>query len=774
MGKKKGKGNKPTSKRGHNESSVNRYRQVTALIPVNRDNEPISVPRKQLAKAMLDVTGSKTTRAEQATSPPEPKQPKNVVSLCERRNAANNVEYSASSEAKATINYERLLYHGWSENSDKVYVSESERNARELHDLIERSAAHPNGKNAVEGKDERIAAHAARVSARKAEVKAQKATAKKQKPISMVHNPGVSSIAITHTPDAKPSLTQIERAEWYRKFGDMSARSPGKTPSGRLIREFTEGKYAPPETQQSTEVPRSKDWGVVQDKYKPKGLVAVPNAWSAEDQLLTMMSIVDEELWPAQIKPYVFNDNGTWRIHTGKVRASVRDQEDRTISRAVALAMINHVKEFDGELAALTAENQFLLQENKLLSYELAHYTGDKESKEELAKEIGQLKDWTPQGSRQTAREISNNFLSATEYAKPPEITKLVAEFKLFNAFVDSNGTNEAYSRFKYGSPDAANAVEAECQRRIKERNAEVQGKMQSLRLRSLTRQVPLLIKLTKEHDFMQRLSKANNGKDREFNLLRSMHKRNHAKPTNQTMYLSGLIIHQTNRFCSDFKITMNGKRVLTDVVEITCTPPVTRLKEPPVNYLRIINKVCTVMSLATYRQCKPTVMLLSNDRGDVYEYDSPRMRRWEKWFPLCEGRDIDRQQAELEQAEVEVSQRREEHHREVMRKPLNRAINKLSQGVKKLWDIGQTEVYVSKKELAQREENKRICRERTENEIREQNKLEEKAKQDEIRREERRERNRAYKARKKAEKAKAAELRAAKEAAKAAYRKVN
>jgi len=727
MGKKR-KGNRPTSKRGHDESSVNRYRQVTQLIPVNRDNEPIPVPRKELAKAMLDVTGKKKTGAEQSYQP-EPEQPKNVVSLCERRKAANNVEYSTSQEAKANINYDRLLFHEWSKAKGKRYVSEKEAQAWEFRRLLEYSAAHPEGRNYPDDAD-----------LNKPKVK----TKAKAKPISTVHNPGISSTPIEYggyTPSNRYRARPIVVHNRMNREGQFILYDPRiHAPSGLPIKEFTEGKYAPPKTQQqSTEVPPSvtKDWGA-------KRVSDSPRAWAAEDQLRLMIDEVPEEHWPMDhIGQFLFqNDNGSWHVHTGKVRTAISKQEDRIINRAVTLAFIAKSQDQDEMITALEAEVEGLQAQRRILEFQVTRQSG-----EEL--------DWTPQGARQSVREMDK--ARATANAKPPTKEQLVAEQQRLQEQIDS-----------------IDATEAE----------ETQAKMQMLRLNTLFRQVPFLIWKTRDH---WRSAKARP----LFNVVkeRQAHRRmvSSAKRAEYTqrVNLSGLVIYLANEHWSKVKLTTDGKQFVPPTehyveVRATSVPRLIAYGADDINYKRVINKVVGVMNLPIrYQPIEPTNLVLG-DKPVYAECDNTnaRMKRWAKWLPGCEERDLDRQQQHEEQVALDARQESVERSREVMRKPLNRAINKVSLALTKVWQFGQRDVYVTPTERYKREENERILRERTRNEIEAQQKLDEQQRREEAEREQRRAARREERRRKKDQKrnesAKQAEARLAKEAAKAAFRRAH
>lgn len=718
MGKKR-KGNRPTSKRGHDESSVNRYRQVTSLIPVNRDNEPIPVPRKELAKAMLEVTGQKTTHAEQSYQP-EPQQPDNVVSLCDRRKAANVESFDNKQEAQANINYDRLLFHEWSQSKGKRYVSKREAEAWEFRRLLEYSASHPKGRNYPDDAD------------------LNKPKAKKQKPISTVHNPGISSERIEYggySPSSRYRARPIVVHNRMNREGQVILYDPRiHAPSGLPIKEFTEGKYAPPKTQQSTEVHRSA-------VSKPKS--TANTTWTTEDQLYLMLDMVPEEHWPmAQLRDYLFqDDNGKWHVHTGKVRTAVSNSEDRGIHRAITLAFIRKVEDQEDYITALEADQQGLQAQFRNLEFLYTRTEG---------KEL----DWTPQGARKSVREM-DKARQATTNAKSPTKHELVAEQQRIQQQLDQ--------------------IEAE-------ETLAAQKKMQMLRLRILFKQVPVLIAKTNDH---WRSAKPrplfNVTKERQAHrrMVRSAKRAEYQQRVN----LSSLTIYLSNTHWQKMKITTNGKTFVPPTehyVETRAIDVPRLLPRSEVNYLRVINKAVGAMNLPVrYQPIEPTYLLF-NDQVEYSECDNTtaRMRRWAKWLPVCEERDTDRQQQEQEKAALDARQECVERNREVMSKPINRIINKVSLVLEKAWQFGQRDVYVTPTERAKREENERILRERTRNEIEAQQKQDEQDRREEAEREARRaarrEERRRKKDQKRAAKAQAEEQAAAKAAAREAFKRAH
>lgn len=750
------------SARGHVEQAVDRYRLKELWIPIDENGNEIEgqalapppkmLPseRRALAKAMLEQTGGTTSvekslQPEPDVSPPPPKAT-NVVSLCERRAANEETKLSASQETQATINYERMLYHQWSKDKNKRYFSKKELYALEFRQLLEYAAAHPNGRNEEP-------------PTVKAEV---------QKPISIVHNPGISANPINpeteaggYKVDNRARSVSVhnqrnrDQAEWYRKFGDMSSKPSGKTPSGRLIREFTENIQPSQPPEKSTEVRRSKDWG----RAKLPGSNGA-RAWAAEDQLFTMIDMVPEEHWPMEhIEQFLFKgDDGKWHVHTGKVRQAISNQEDRIINRAVTLAFIQYGEDQQEFIKHLESELKSIKTHFNILDFQYSTL-------------IGEPTDHGVTGTVQYLRAKQNNY--ATAYAKPPEdVGKLVAEFGLFNKLVQTMGASEAYSRFHYGTPDVAKQVEAECQRRIEQRAAEAQPKMQMLRLKAFFRQVPVLIKLQRERDYMQQLSAKHILVARETYALRQMHKRNHKPALVKKAYLSGLVIEQV-RFHEKWKVTMNGKDVVADVVDVTCHKYVTALKQPAHNYRREFDKQLKVRPRPTYEEVVPTVCM--KGVPVVLTRLEDHVNRWQQWVDQCLDRDAERQAAELEAQQQTALAAEVERFKEIQNKPINKLVGNIVRGLTTLKKIGDKDVYVTKKERAEREENARILRERTENEIREQEKLAEKERREEAEREARRADRRSKRARKKAEKraaqAKAEEQARLKAAAKKAFR---
>lgn len=747
------------SARGHVEQLTDRYRLKQTLVPVDKhgneiEDTPLAPPmmpseRRALAKAMLEQTGG-TTSVEKSLQPepdvsPPPKAT-NVVSLCERRAANEEHKLTATQEAQATINYERMLYHQWSKDKSKRYFSERELYALEFRQLLEYAASHPNGRN-----DEPPTV--------KDEV---------QKPVSMVHNPGLSANPINPETEAggycevdkraRPVSVHNQRnrdqAEWYRKFGDMSSKPSGKTPSGRLIREFTENIQPSQPPEKSTEVRRSKDWG----RAKLPGSNGA-RAWAAEDQLFTMIDMVPEEHWPMEhIEQFLFKgDDGEWHVHTGKVRQAISNQEDRIINRAVTLAFIQHSEDQQEFIKHLESELKSLKTHFNILDFQYSTL-------------IGEPTDHSVSGTAQYLRAKRNNY--ATAYAKPPELGKLVAEFRVFNYLAGTVGINEAFSRFHYGTPDVAKMYEAEEERRIVERIEKAQPKLENLRLRAFLREVPLLIKLQRERDYMQQLSAKHSLVARETYALWKMHKRNHKPALVKKAYLSGLVIEQV-RFHENWKVTMNGKAVVADVVDVTCHKYTTELKQPAHNYRREFDKQLKVRPRPTYEEVVPTACM--KGVPVVLARLEDQVNRWQQWIDGCLDRDAERQAAELEAQQQAMLDAEVQRFKEIQNKPINKLVGNIIRGLTTLKRIGDKDVYVTKKERAEREENARILRERTENEIREQEKLAEKERREEAEREARRAARRSKRARKKAEKraaqAEAEEQARLKAAAKKAFR---
>ena len=538
---------------------------------------------------------------------------------------------------------------------------------------------------------------------------------------------------------ARAITTHNQRnAAWYRKFGDMSSKPSGKTPSGRLIREFTEGKYAPPKTQQqqSTEVPPSvtKDWGA-------KRVSDSPRAWAAEDQLRLMIDEVPEEHWPMDhIGQFLFqNDNGSWHVHTGKVRTAISKQEDRIINRAVTLAFIAKSQDQDDQIIALEADVQGLQSQQRILEFQYSRL-------------IGEPVDNGVMGTAQYLRHKN-----ATANAKPPTKEQLVAERHRITAQIEE--------------------IEAE-------EEAQAQRKMEMIRLRILFKQVPYLIWQTKDHWRSAKPRRMHNVVAERKAHRRMVSKAQRAEYT-QRVNLSGLVIHLSNTHWSKLKITTDGKQFVpptenTVEVRATTVPRLMAYGTDDINYKRVINKAVGVMNLPVrYQPIEPT-HLLWGDQPEYAECDNTnaRMRRWAKWLPLCEERDNDRQQQQEEQAALDARQECVERNREVMSKPFNRIINKVSLVLEKAWQFGQRDVYVTPTERVKREENERILRERTRNEIEAQQKLDEEQRREEAEREQRRAARREERRRKKDQKrnesAKQAEARLAKEAAKAAFRRAH
>lgn len=754
MGKKKHPANRHKSKRGHREALVTRYREVKKRIPVDKDGNPLDTPklpseRRALAKAMLEHTGGITTLEKAVKPDPDlvmaPPKSNNVLSFFGKKanKPANSDEFHK--DAQEFIARERAVYKKWGER-ESLYISDKEREASDFRRLLEYVAAHPKGKNESPN------------------------IGTSKQPISMVHNPGISPNPIKpeteHGGYTDKVVSYHKRSRPIVVHNRMNREGQYKlydprihAPSGLPISEFVTGKYKPVIKQQSTEV-----------KHSAK---ATKRAWSAEEQLFTMLDMVPEEHWPMDhLKPFLFKDNktGKWHVHTGQVRRAINKQEDRIINRAVTLAFIQHAQDTDEYIGVLEGENKFLHQENKLISFENAHYHQDEETKLELQRE---LYDWTPKGARVSARGIRSEDASkyATVYPKPPEnVDKLVAEFKMFNSFLAYNGANEAFARMKYGDPAVAKRVEDECQRRIQERAEQARPKLEMLRLRSTFRQIPLLITLTKERDFMQRLSAKHSLVSREVYALKRMHKRNHKPRLVKSAHLSGLNI-QITRFNTKTSVWMNGKRVTTDVREVHRTVPRVQVKQPTVNYRRYVDQLHSIRPISLYVQVQPT---LNIGQPIVPVAHEQRIKRWEEWIDGCLSRDYQRQEEALEAVSYAKAQAEVELHREYLKKPINKAVGKVSGFFKKLKQVGDKDVIVTPWERRKREENTRILRERTENEIREQQKLEEKERREEAEREARRKARRDEKARRKAkeraDQARNQEQKAIKQAAKKAF----
>jgi len=552
---KKGKGNKAKQRRAkklqaqqaatarkHDENKTIRYRLKKELIRVDRNNKPIPVDRRKIAEAML----------EQGGTPPEaaitPDIPDNVVSLCARRAAGpatplvpkdtrGSSEPSEQSlahkelvaEVRQRINYDRVLFASWSNERGgsnaatwgRKNVGDNEMFAMELRRLSEYKASHPGGKNPAPSTEE----------------------AQEQTAVSMMHNPGIKAKPIEHGGYAPKAARTLDR-----KFWDMSAKPAGKTPSGRLIREFTEGKYAPPKSEETPVVytTPTRDWGKAAND---ESHTVTTNMWSAEDQLRMMINTVDRIHWPRQLDKFLFESDGKWHIHTGLVRQAVKDSEDRVIHAGVALALMQHTKDSDEELLALTTENNMLSQELKFVEHELAITLHDDSSAEEIKKE-----------------------LYGTAIAKPPkDAGQLLSEFKVFKQLLEADnggGALMAFSRYVYPNTNVHEIIKEEADHVCAERQRAFQDRLRMLRLKKFFRQVPAMLEINKLRNMANR-ARTKATLAGEVQALRNM-RRTAAKRAAEScsIYYSRLNIAVSS---PDFKVTVNGRDKTHGSVEMRC-----------------------------------------------------------------------------------------------------------------------------------------------------------------------------------------------------------
>jgi hypothetical protein len=250
-----------------------------------------------------------------------------------------------------------------------------------------------------------------------------------------------------------------------RKFWSDAKPEP-RAPSGRLIREFLEGgKYAPQPPVVYTNPEVTKDWGKASND----------KSWAASTQELAQWFInhVEVQNWPSHVTNFVHWKGDGPVVNTGAIEKAVADQAtELKLSKALAAGLQAEWNMFDKALAYNEQEIAVLRQELtltkqdlqgtrnevRLLEYDLAHRTGDKESIAVMNKEMN------------------------VGYAEPPEdADALLVQFNQFNAFVRMDGLPAAFARYVYKDHHLGAVIQAQADWVCKDRQLDVN-------IRNLTR----------------------------------------------------------------------------------------------------------------------------------------------------------------------------------------------------------------------------------------------------------------------------------------------
>lgn len=246
--------------------------------------------------------------------------------------------------------------------------------------------------------------------------------------------------AVQAQPVVEPTTTKLLDPKFW-----SDAKPEPRAPSGRLIREFTEGgKYAPQPSVVYTNPEVTKDWGTASND----------KSWTQKTQALAQWFInhVEVQNWPIHVTNFVHWKDGGPVVNTAAIDKAASSQ-DTELKLVKALneglqadwSMLDKAISYNEqeisllkqELALTKQDLQGTRNEVKLLEYDLAHRTGDTQSIEVMNREMN------------------------VGYAKPPEDADvMLAQFNVFNSIVKCDGLPTAFARYVYNDSRLGEVIE--------------------------------------------------------------------------------------------------------------------------------------------------------------------------------------------------------------------------------------------------------------------------------------------------------------------------
>lgn len=410
---KKGKGDKPTSARGHREESVIRFREKKELIRVDRYGNPLnrSIPFNVMSNNWLASHKHNAPPTDHTKNPP----PDNVASITSGKPKVSKPVSQSGNEA------EKIPH----------------RNHR-LRAPHERS---------IEGHNK----------------------LKFEKPPSTVHNPLLTEPESGGYSTSKP----LDRKFWDMSSKRVPMAPSGIPISEFVTGKFKpkenavvyttdtppweeQPKYTPPPTP-------TRDWRASNDHhYHAAPVEKTATEWARQTKATVQWFInhVEPQNWPTHVHNFArWVDDGPI-VNTGAInKAASHPETELILMRSLNEGLKKDWHMLDQALLDSQSENNLLRQELqatrnevKLLEFELAHHTGDTESLEEIRREMDIVEPKTPR--------------------IPDDVDSMLREFRIYQSFERVYGPEHAFARFVYDKPDLGKTMREHADARCKERES--------------------------------------------------------------------------------------------------------------------------------------------------------------------------------------------------------------------------------------------------------------------------------------------------------------
>ena len=399
---KKGKTHQP-SLRGHREANVLRFRKKTTLIRIDADGNPVNTSTGDYLASHLFHSGGIEAPTNFKKKPLAI--PSNVASYATAKaNRPSTPVVSAGNEAEVLPPDKPV---------EPVLVFEKPPSI--VHNPMLT-------KPKLSKKQKRIAAKAAKAKAVPTPV---------AEPVVAAY---ISPAVDAYIAPSPVSLFKLAKPVVHKPLDPKfwaNAKPQPRTPSGRLIREFTHGKYKPEPSVVYTNPEAAND-----------------KAWEEKTQAQVSWFIahVEAQNWPKHVLQYVRWVNDGPVINQGAIAKAVAfPNQELSLVKAMNSGLQDEWKMLDSALADREQETMLLRQELqatrnevKLLEYDLAHRTGDWQSVEVMNKEM--------------------NIVGS---AKPPEdADQLLYQFNVFQSQTRIDGLPSAFSRWVYNDPYLGKVIE--------------------------------------------------------------------------------------------------------------------------------------------------------------------------------------------------------------------------------------------------------------------------------------------------------------------------